>query len=346
MKEIKFIYWFAYYNEDSPSVRYRATYPLEFCKKHYGIKSILVIPGYQPKLLFRFVNAYLSALFFRKKQSVIVIQRVHSKFIYSSLLKVLVRVRPNNTVYDLDDADYLYLRPNNIYWFARNCNYISAGSRAIIDHLSPLNSNIIFTTSPTPDLGLFKSAKNKRFTIGWVGLFGGDHKESLIEQIFPAVRALKVNCRLTLLGVTNRNDLNFIQDYFKQNPCIELEIPLFIDWRDEASIQRKILTFDIGIATLNNNPIQLAKSGIKAKQYLNNGVPVLATNLPENDWLIRNGENGYLCNSGEDFHQRIIEFIEMDLKTYTRFSIAARASIHEFNHVQFFSQFDKISLLN
>src|SRR4030067_1603790 len=106
-KKIEFIYWFAYYNLDSPSVRYRAKYPLEFFRKHKGVESFLVIPGYSPSKIFLFLKAYFSVLFFRRKNSLIVIQRVQSHFIYSTLLKLLVKIRIKDTVYDLDDADYL-----------------------------------------------------------------------------------------------------------------------------------------------------------------------------------------------------------------------------------------------
>ncbi|MEM9025216.1 MAG: hypothetical protein AAGB22_15825, partial [Bacteroidota bacterium] len=104
---MKFIYWFAYYGLDSPSVRYRANYPLREFKRTHGIGYTLVIPGYRPALILRFLRAYCSALCFRKRNSVIVIQRVNSGFIYATLLRLLVVLRPKDTVYDLDDADYL-----------------------------------------------------------------------------------------------------------------------------------------------------------------------------------------------------------------------------------------------
>jgi hypothetical protein len=37
--------------------------------------------------------------------------------------------------------------------------------------------------------------------------------------------------------------------------------------------------------------MQLSKSGIKAKQYMNNGVPVLSSNLPENNTVVIDGFN-------------------------------------------------------
>src|SRR5688500_1190258 len=88
-KGLKFIYWFAFYNPDSPSVRYRAQYPLDYFKNNYGIRSCLIIPSYKPVRILRFIRAYFSALLFRKPDSLIVIQRVSSNFIYATLLCLL-----------------------------------------------------------------------------------------------------------------------------------------------------------------------------------------------------------------------------------------------------------------
>ncbi|MBI9035414.1 MAG: glycosyltransferase [Bacteroidales bacterium] len=346
MKEIIFIYWFAYYNEDSPSVRYRAQYPLQYFEEKFNIKSRLIIPGYHPKRLFRFVLNYFQALFFRKKNSVIVIQRVHSNFIYSNLLKLLVTINKKYTVYDLDDSDYLYMPSKPIYSFAKKCHFIAAGSREIAGHLSKYNKNIILTTSPTPNLNIVKTSRSSIFTLGWIGGFGGDHKISLVDLVFPAIKELDFPCKFTLMGVTKEADEQFIINYFKSNEYIRVEIVKNIDWKNEPEIQRMISSFDLGISTLLDNEIQRSKSGIKAKQYLNNGVPVLSTKLPENDWVVKDGYNGYFCDYTDDFKNRMIEFSKMDEHTYQYFSKNARKSISEFDCQKYYEDFMKITSIH
>ena len=341
-KKLKFIYWFACYNLDSPSVRYRAKYPLDFFKGKKGIDNYFVIPSYSIKGICLFLKAYFSALLFRKQNSLIVIQRVQSNFIYSTLLKLLIKFRKHDTVYDLDDADYLEVNPKTIYYFAKNCEKISAGSRQIEMHLSQFNQRILHTTSPIVDLKIVKKKINSVFTIGWIGGFGGDHKDSLIEFVFPAVKGLSFKCKFVLIGVLKLDDKEFITKYFSENTEVEIEIPLNIDWNDEKDIQNRIATFDIGIATLKSTPMQLAKSGIKAKQYLNNGVPVLSTNLPENNTVIVDGGNGYFCSNAGEFKERIVEFYNMDDVDYLQFSKNARKSVSDFDHNKYFIDFEKI----
>lgn len=342
MNNIKYIYWFAYFNENSPSVRYRGKYPLEYFAEKHGINSVLIVPEYTRKGIFTFLKFYFSALLFRKKNSVIVIQRVHSSFIYGSLLKLLVTLRKKHTVYDLDDADYLDWNPKSIYFFARKCSHVTAGSQAIARHLSQFNNNIFITTSPTPDLGLTKSKRSEIFTVGWIGDFGGDHKNSLYELVFPAIKSLDFPVKLKILGVGKPQDLLEITAFFSPHKNVELEIPTSIDWTDERYLQESIATFDVGIATLVDNELQRSKSGIKAKQYLNNGVPVLGTNLPENDWVIKDQQNGFHCASIEDFKRRMMGFHQMSAAEYACFSKNARSGIHEFDHKKYYESFVQI----
>lgn len=340
--KLKFIYWFAYYNHASPSVRYRAIYPLEYFRKEKGINNYLVFPGYTPKHIYQFLKIYLSALLFRKQNSLIVIQRVRSKFIYATLLKFLIVVHKKNTVYDLDDADYLEGDPGTIYFFSKHCDKISAGSSEIVNHLQKFNSDVFHITSPVANLNIVKKHKSSVFTIGWVGAFGGDHKSTMIDIVFPALKLLTFEFRFILLGVTLYDDILFIRNYFIRNKNIHLELPENVNWNDEISIQKIIYGFDLGLATLSNTPMQLSKSGIQAKQYLNNGVPVLSTDLPENNSVVIDGFNGFLCTTTQDFYNGIIKFFLMTEEQYRAFSTNARNSTINFDHNYYFESFKNI----
>ena len=336
---MKFIYWFAYYNLDAPSVRYRAKYPLAFFRKHYGIQSYLVSPGYSVKRIWLFLLAYCSALFFRKRNSLIVIQRVHTNFIYATLLKLLVRIRKTGTVYDIDDAVYLDRDPGTILYFSRHCEKISAGSREIAQYLSQYNSNIVWTTSPIVDLGIVKQHRSKTFTVGWIGGFAWGHRDSLFENVFPALRRLSFPFKLVMIGVTRAKDQVAINEYFKHHQNITVELPQGIDWEDERQLQQYITKFDVGIATLEDTKMQRSKSGIKAKQYLNNGIPTLSVNLPENNDIVRDDYNGYLCSNSKDFERRLLQFYQMSEEDYRRLSENARESIRHFNHSKYWVDF-------
>jgi len=257
-------------------------------------------------------------------------------------LKLLIRIKNQDTVYDLDDADYLEVNPKTIYYFAKHCEKLSAGSKQIEKYLRQFNNQIVHTTSPTLDLEIVKANRNTIFTIGWIGGFGGEHKDSLIELVFPAIKELTFHLKLIIIGVLKLDDIKFIKNYFQYNSNIEIELPLEIDWNDEVDIQKRIVLFDVGLATLTNSEMQLSKSGIKAKQYMNNGVPVLSTNLPENSTVVVDGVNGYFCETITDFKDRLNQFYNMTDTNYLQFSKNARKSIINFDHNKYFADFEKI----
>tara|TARA_B000000441_G_C21448084_1_gene180456 strand:- start:42 stop:554 length:513 start_codon:yes stop_codon:yes gene_type:complete len=156
------------------------------------------------------------------------------------------------------------------------------------------------------------------------------------DILFPAVASLGFPCKLKLLSVNLPNDRSMIANYFSKYPHVQLEMPESIHWEDEVEVQKQILTFDVGIATLSESPVHQAKSGIKVKQYLNNGVPVISSNLRENNRIVQDGFNGFLCTSSEDFKEALTCFKNMDETEYTRFSGNARKSGQNFNHQRYF----------
>jgi glycosyltransferase involved in cell wall biosynthesis len=340
-RKIKHIYWFAYFNLESPSVRYRGKYPLDYAKKMMGISSYFIIPGYSFYRIKSFAKAYFEALLFPKKHSIIVVQRVHSNFIYSNLLLLLVCLRKSISVYDLDDADYLQYNAKRIFQFVSKCGFISAGSRRIEEVLQKYNMRTFHVTSPVVNYNLTKKERNSLFTIGWIGGFHWGHKESLNKLLFPALRNLEFPIRLVMLGV-NEDDKIEIEQYFESFKNIILDIPGEINWLDERNVQKKILHFDVGIATLENTEIQLSKSGFKAKQYLSLGIPVLCNNLPENNNVVVDGFNGFICDNSKQFEEKIIEIRNMENEEYNRLSKNALSTISNFDHNKYFDDLSEL----
>ena len=75
---------------------------------------------------------------------------------------------------------------------------------------------------------------------------------------------------------------------------------------------------------------------------MNNGVPVLSTNLPENNIVIKDGFNGYYCNTTSEFELRLNQFNEMSIDTYLVFSKNARETALKFDHKNYLKAFEII----
>ncbi len=316
------IYWFAYYNFDEPSVRYRAKYPLKDMADKGLITYDLVIPGYSPPIVYKFLKTYFAIIFSRKQQSVIVFEKIHTTRFYASALKLLLRLQPNNTLYDIDDADYLKFPPRNIYYFMKNCAGCTAGSHELVKSVQKMNARVTLLTSPVIEHKFAKVRRNKLFTVGWVGYYNA-HRESLRQLFFPALLQLNFPVKLILLGVTKAEHHIEISRYFSANSNITIEVPEAIDWQDENALYESIVQFDVGVAPLLPTEINKAKSAFKIKQYLSCGVPVLGSATGENNVFLHHGINGYACHNPEDYAQYLETIASMPDAEYTTMSANA-----------------------
>ncbi len=339
--EVKHIYWFAAYNLKGPSTRYRGYYPLQVLKNEFGIESDFVFPARSKTGILHFIKVFFKALVFRKKNSIIVIQKVCTNRIYAKLLKILVIFQTKNTLYDLDDAEYLRNDVKTLHFFLKKCQNISVGSLALKNYCKKFNKNVFILTSPITEHNIKKEKRNEVLNIGWVGDFGSgnkiakefSHKNNMFTILFPQIKRLKIPLKLTLIGIKNENDIPEILNYFKNNANIKINIPRNLNWENDAAwIYSEIVKFDIGVSPLSEHLFLQAKSAFKAKQYLSVGIPTIASDVGENNKFVRHNENGFLCkNNDHDFADAIMKFSEMSDDRYFEFSKNARSNKQDFS---------------
>jgi glycosyltransferase involved in cell wall biosynthesis len=328
--KIDHIYWFAPYNLNCASTRYRGKYPLEYLARKLGLSYHLIFPGYSPGNIYFFLTAYLSALLYPKKNALIVIQKVCTNGLYAKALKLLVLCRPERTLFDMDDAEQYRQPTKTLHFFLRHCRRITAGSEALRKYCLQFNPNVTLQTSPVPEHQWKKTQKNDFLTIGWVGDFGQgksleetslfSHKRSLFTLFFPQLKKVKFPVRLVLIGIKTDADIPVIQAYFKDCPNVQLHIPAELDWEQDDWVYPMIAEFDIGIAPMLEHPFNKAKSAFKAKQYLSCGIPVIASDLGEHQRFIRHGLNGFLCRNGNDFKEALERIYDMGELQYMEIS--------------------------
>lgn len=333
------LYWFAYHDAHSASVRYRGLYVVEYLKRKFDYGCDFVVPGYSLRNVFRFIGLFVEIIFFKREGAVLMIQKVHSNGLYSLALKILVKCTRMPVLYDIDDAEYLRADPASLRFFLRHASACIVGSESLKEYCLQFNPIAVVNTSPVIEHHVSSTYHFKPFTIVWIGGYntnnpvsaGFSHKRSMYELFFPALRKIKEPVHLILLGVTMEEDVWELEEFFRDQENIRIEIPLNIDWQDEEYVYTQIARADVGIAPMTDHPFNEAKSAFKAKQYLSCGVPVLASNVGENSKFVRDGENGYLCQNAEDFFSRMLEFIAMDIHTRQKFSTCAKASASEFD---------------
>lgn len=333
------IYWFAHYGLTCPSARYRGLYPLSFLKEHHNISYDFVYPVRTASAFLKFIWLYFSILFFRKKNSLIVIQKVCSNGFYANALKLLVWTRNADTIYDLDDAEQYRQPTETLHHFLRSCSRITTGSTFLRDYATQFNDNVDILTSPVVSHWIQKSQRNHRLHIGWVGDFGAGehqqrpfcHRNSMYQILFPAIREVDFPVTLSIIGVKNPLDAPRIREYFADCGHVQLNIPENLSWEKDYWVYEEIAAFDVAVSPLVDHPFTQAKSAFKAKQCLSVGVPVIASDVGENNLFVHHGINGLLCSSSNDFVEAFEKINSLSHDQYWQMSTAALSGKHSYS---------------
>jgi glycosyltransferase involved in cell wall biosynthesis len=122
-------------------------------------------------------------------------------------------------------------------------------------------------------------------TIGWTGTFSSRLYLDLLRPVFEQL-AKERQFKLRVIG-------NFDYDL----PGVDLEVIRWTAEREVADLQG----IDIGVYPLPQDNWVGGKSGLKAIQYMMMGIPCVATNVGTTPLIIRDGENGLLVNSDQEW---------------------------------------------
>ena len=328
--KITHIYWFSYFNLDEASVRYRAKFPLMEMAQSHGISSSIFHPEHHLGSYLYFLKIFIQVLLFRKRNSLLVFQKIYTNGFYAKALKFLLFFRPNNTLYDIDDAEYTRRPADTIQHFMKRCKAISCGSQALVDYAQQFNKNAFLLTSPVIEHGRRKTSKNETLTVGWIGYYGA-HRDSLKQLFFPGLLQATFPVKLIILGIKSIAERQELENYFHANSMIEIEAPLGTNWQDEDSVYKIISGFDVGVSPLLDTEFNRAKSAFKLKQCMSCGVPVLCNGLGENKAFLREGENGFYCHSPAEFLEKLSLFYVISAPDYAKLSKAALATFPAFS---------------
>jgi glycosyltransferase involved in cell wall biosynthesis len=127
------------------------------------------------------------------------------------------------------------------------------------------------------------------FTIGWIGTPITSEYLRIIE---PALDKLyrEGGIRIVLVG-SGPKELRRVNADVR-------------DWNESTEVQ-EIHTFDVGVMPLTNSPWAQGKSGFKIIQYMACGLPVVASPVGYNSLLVKDGVNGYLAGSTDEWVDRL-----------------------------------------
>jgi len=130
--------------------------------------------------------------------------------------------------------------------------------------------------------------------IGWIGL---SHNQKYLEPLLPVFG----NLGKKFLGLR----LRIVSDKLLLPPAE------FIEWKPWTldGEPEDISSFDIGIMPLADTLWTWGKCGYKIIQYFASGVPVVASPVGLNVDIVREGVNGFLARTGEEWQEQLAKLL-------------------------------------
>ena len=165
-----------------------------------------------------------------------------------------------------------------------------------------------------------KKTEDSKKVIGWIG------SPSTQKYVLDIKQALRTVCehhsaRLLLVGAT--------QDIVDQLPDIQVEV---VPWSEDSEVEW-IQKMDIGIMPLPDGPWEKGKCGYKLIQYMACGVPVIASAVGVNSYIINSSKCGYLAESEEQWANSL-EALLSSAEQREIFGKAGRKAVKEIYSLQ------------
>jgi len=284
------ILFFIRYSRDQASSRVRGFYVVDEFRKKGITCDVLCGSGARQSLFFLLKVVRYDIIYFQKKYSRM-----------DLLLNKMARFMGKKTFFDIDDAPGGVALNHRAEKYAIEMIKISSavivGSHKLMDFAKKFNKQTFVLSTPI-NLQYYQPKRNRKnqdyITIGWIGN-GINYKNDLLTLVAPLEKlGKKYNIKVVIIGVLEQKEI--YQNFGKMKNCA-VELVDSINWADPVTIPSAISNFDIGLYPLVDNEYNQYKCGFKALEYMAMKIPVLASPVGENTFVIANKKDGFLASS-------------------------------------------------
>jgi glycosyltransferase involved in cell wall biosynthesis len=316
-----------------PSSRYRIYQYIPFLRKA-GIE-VTVKPLFKERW-FRILDLsyrplritaktlYALMLFFQRIKAISNVGRYdlyvfeHQAFPYAPhFLEWFAQKLNPNMLLEFDDAIYLtFLHKKKIPQLIQMSRHVIVGNNFLKLYASRFNPHV--TVIPTViDTDRYKPRKDYslhgKLNIGWIGL----------AYNLPYIQEL--------LGTLYKLRREFVEFVFtiissRRFPIYGIEA-IFRAWSYDNEVE-EIKNLDIGLMPLPDDEWARGKCGLKVLQYMACGVPVVASPVGINREIIKDGENGFLAATGNEWLEKLF-LLACDEKLRRRLGRKGRETVEK-----------------
>lgn len=224
---------------------------------------------------------------------------------------IIAKVLRKKYVYDFDDAIWLPNYSDANARFQRLKAYgkvkkvmkwahcVSAGNEYLAGYAKQYNENV--TVIPTTvDLEnvhtLSTNQQVEKPVIGWTGTHT---TMNYLNELVPILQELEKTHDFIFRIISN------------QAPDFNLKSVEFVKWNKETEIE-DLARINIGVMPLTDTIWAKGKCGFKGLQYMALKIPSVMSPVGVNTSIVTDGENGFLCNSPEEWKKTLIQLLESE----------------------------------
>jgi glycosyltransferase involved in cell wall biosynthesis len=228
-------------------------------------------------------------------------------------------------IMEFDDAIYLTNTSEaNARWSGLKCagktdelcrisTHIVVGNDYLADYARPHNPNISVIPT-TIDTDAYEAREEYRdsnpVVIGWSGSGTTVAHLRTLDRVLQRV-AQQAPVRLHVMGTPEYSLTGVDTRALEWSP--EVELP-------------ELREFDIGVMPLPDEEWARGKCALKALQYMALGIPTVTAPVGVNADIIRDGENGFLALTEDEWVDRLLKLVR-DVKLRERVGRAGRATV-------------------
>lgn len=194
--------------------------------------------------------------------------------------------------YDLGTKLLRLLLPKKIDVVMRKASLVICGNEYLASRAWQTGARRVEIVPTVIDLRRYGSVDQtvrETLVIGWVGQPSGAKYLKRIAPILAACNA-KLDLELRVIGA----EFSW--------PGLRVVCK---PWFEETEVH-DIREFDVGIMPLVDSPWERGKCGYKLIQYMGCALPVIASPVGVNVQIVRQGQNGYLPVTDEDWHDAVM----------------------------------------
>lgn len=297
----------------------------ESLRKH-GIESKIILPIEWQAIATEKLGNVLSTILAHSPKDyatalgnspdIVIIGRVSSPQIY--LLQKLLKMKKVKIIFDIDDPLFLptgklfgiNIRPGSfcLEGVIRNADFVTVNGQYLLNYVRLFNKNASVIHDPV-NTSLFspKSRRNHKIVIGWEGV-PHHHYENLSLLINP-LRKLAKKYDLKFNIVSYLGDPKVKHMFKNLEDFLEIDYGLRY-WVPITQLSVLMSEFDIMVVPLQNKNWYEGKSALKVGMAMGMGIPVVASPVGEQKYMVKNYINGFLPKTEDDWYRYLSILIE------------------------------------